>query len=776
MAKVVRTVAMVVGAAALIVATGGAAAGLAIFGTTAGVAVAGVSLGTLMTIAAVSSAVGSIFAKKPGGLGNSNKERLYATIVPDTPRKQVFGRTAMATDVRYHEYNGAEQEYYWQVIALASHAVEAIEELWLDEKLAWTVGGGVTGAFSGYLTVTPVLEGSSANITSISTNWNTAANRRLTGIAHIDIRYKTTGNSKKTQSPFASSIPGRVTVVGKGRKVYDPRRDTTAGGSGAHRASDQTTWQYADGGTTLGNNCALVLLNYLIGWKIAGKLAVGRGLPASRIDLASFITAANVCDEAVTLSAGGTERRYRWDGVISEGDGGDAVIAELLASMDAELTDDGGRLHLRCRVNDLGSPVIADLSADDVVSAFEWQPKIPINEYRNIVRGQYIDASNNSLYQQVDFPAISIASPDGIDRMESLEFAGVQSASQAQRLAKQWLQRLIYSGTFTAEFKARAWGLRIGDPVKFTSFAPLGAAFDNKLFRVIERSNPMNGRVRLKLREENAAMYAWAAEDVAPVTASAPIVYDWMNDPARVDIAASVAGTDAVVSRLSSSTGKVLTTMTDENGRTLLKLADVGEARDGDVVSFASTLPAVPKIVFGPGGNSGTAGQNIKIIAEGLSSTGFTMRAKSQSVTPGSLVTDTGATTGSGGEPALVMNRTNGTAPFDGKFTFAYSVTVGPVGGEPGTISVGIYVKQSGVWVERAVANHSATGSYSIVITPGTVDFGAGNEFGIGTIYAEGTGTAISAFTSVKYTPGTVTETSLTPTGASAIPWQAYLP
>lgn len=557
MGKVVRTVAKIAAVAAIVVATGGAAAGLAIFGTTAGVTAFGLSIGSLMTIAAVSSAVGAMFAKKPGGLANSNRERLYATINPDTPRKQVFGRTAMATDVRYHEYTGTDQEYYWQVIALASHAVEAIEELWMDDKLAWSSGGGVTADFSGYLTVWAVAEGSAANITSISSTWGPASNRRLTGIAHLDLRFKTTGNSKKTQSPFASSIPSRVTVVGKGRKVYDPRLDSTAGGSGAHRAANQATWQYANGATVLGNNCALVLLNYLIGWKIAGRLAVGKGYPVARLNMVSFITAANVCDELVTLAAGGSERRYRWDGVISEGDAGDGVISELLASMNAELTDDGGQLSLRCRVNDLASPVIADLSADDVVGGFEWQPKLPLNEHRNIVRGKYVDASSNSLYQTVDYPAISISSPDGIERTETLDFAGVQSASQAQRLAKQWLQRLIYSGVFTAEFKARAWGLRIGDAVKWTSFSPLGAGFDNKLFRVVERSNPMNGRVRLKLREENAAIYAWSAEDSAPVTAAAPTVYDWTKDPATAEFSAIENGATRNVNRGAWSSSSV---------------------------------------------------------------------------------------------------------------------------------------------------------------------------------------------------------------------------
>ena len=705
MGKVVRTVAKIAAVAAIVVATGGAAAGLAIFGTTAGVTAFGLSIGSLMTIAAVSSAVGAMFAKKPGGLANSNRERLYATINPDTPRKQVFGRTAMATDVRYHECTGTDQEYYWQVIALASHAVEAIEELWMDDKLAWSSGGGVTADFSGYLTVWAVAEGSAANITSISSTWGPASNRRLTGIAHLDLRFKTTGNSKKTQSPFASSIPSRVTVVGKGRKVYDPRLDSTAGGSGAHRAANQATWQYANGATVLGNNCALVLLNYLIGWKIAGRLAVGKGYPVARLNMVSFITAANVCDELVTLAAGGSERRYRWDGVISEGDAGDGVISELLASMNAELTDDGGQLSLRCRVSDLASPVIADLSADDVVGGFEWQPKLPLNEHRNIVRGKYVDASSNSLYQTVDYPAVALASPDGIDRIETLDFAGVQSSGQTQRLAKQWLQRLAYSGKFTAEFKARAWGLRIGDPVKWASFAPLGTAFDNKLMRVVERSNPMNGRVRLVLVEESAALYAWAAEDSAPVTAAAPTLYDWTKAPTTAELAAIESGATRNVNRGAWSAASVVYAVGDEVSAAGSSYACVTAHTSSGANGPPGALWTLKAAAGAPGdpGDPGDPG------AEGISSRIVFQRAATAPATPSPSAGtpsgwyDTTTAVPAGSNP---MWSTTGSTPLGGgNFTWGAAVRV-----------EAISANQTG---ESTGAFYTTSATLSFVLNPG---------------------------------------------------------
>jgi hypothetical protein len=239
---------------------------------------------------------------------------------------------------------------------------------------------------------------------------------------------------------------------------------------------------------------------------------------------------------------------------------------------------------------------------------------------------------------------------------------------------------------------------------------------------------------------------------------------------------ADVTTLQPVVSRLSPATGQAEDNFVLSTGLAPAQVVRSGVARDGDVVTFSPALPRSATIIFLPGGNSGTAGQNLRIVAEGNSATGFTLRAKTQAVTPGSGVSDTGATSGGAGEPDLVMNRSNSGAPFDGGFTFTITVTVGEIApGEPGRIEVGLFVRQSGVWQQRGVISASATSSRSAIIYPGTVDFGAGNEFGVDVISATGTGTVLNSFDSVGWTLGTVTETSLTPSGASGIPWLALL-
>jgi hypothetical protein len=46
-----------------------------------------------------------------------------------------------------------------------SHKVTSIEEIWLEDALAWSSSGGVQGIYAGFLTVTTILEGGASPIT-----------------------------------------------------------------------------------------------------------------------------------------------------------------------------------------------------------------------------------------------------------------------------------------------------------------------------------------------------------------------------------------------------------------------------------------------------------------------------------------------------------------------------------------------------------------------------------------------------------------------------------
>ena len=469
--------------------------------------------------------------------------RLNPTLEPSASRKIVFGETAMNTDVRYFEPSGTDQEYMDYIIATSAHAVESIDEIWFEDRLAWSSSSGVAAFYTGYLTtVATVLEGTSANYISINGGTIWGSTRRLTGCSYVHLRIKRTGTSNKADSPLVNGLPGRVTIKGKGAKIYDPRLDSTVtGGSGSQRANDQTTWGASQSGYR--DNPALQLLWFLLGWKINSKLSVGCGVPPARIDLASFITAANICDEAITLAAGGTQPRYRTGGVASDSDQRMEIIQIFLSAMNGTLRDSGGKLAVVCMKNDLASPVL-EFTDDDIIGDFTWNQTRGLDESFNAIHGKYTDPSNNSLYQAIEYPVQSLASIDGIERMQTFDLPFIQEGRRAQRIAKQVLQRAQYKGIFSATFNMKALGCQVGNCV-WIDFEPLGWA--NKPFRVLSQGISNTGLVPMTLIEENAAIYAWDANESALVTPTAPTVYDPANSPYILGILDAEAAADGKI-------------------------------------------------------------------------------------------------------------------------------------------------------------------------------------------------------------------------------------
>jgi hypothetical protein len=513
--------------------------------------VVGPALAAALRAAAIATVLAGVtqqfFAPK---IPKSQIGRLNVTLDPSTPRKAVFGTTAMALDLRYHESSGANQEYVDYIIAVAAHKVSSIDEIWFEEKQAWTATGGVTATYLNYLTVTTRTEGTDANYIPINGGAKWGSSRRLTGCAYVHLRIKRTGNVNTQDSPLVNGLPSRVTIIGNGALLYDPRKDSTVpGGSGSHRATDQSTWGvYTNADDT--DNPALQLLWWLLGWEINNKLSIGCGVPYTRIDMESFITAANICDENVTLAIGGTQKRYRTSGTASDGDDRMEIINNLLASMSGTIRDNSGKLMLTVMKNDLADYVLT-LDENDMIGGFEWQQTGGLTENNNVARGRYVDPSQNSLYQFVDYPEVGFASPDGIDRVMSLDLFYVEDGRRAQRIAKQALQRNQYRGMFSTTFNAKALGCQVGDIVRMNLTA-LG--WSNKPFRVISQEIGFDGKVPLTLIEENAAIYAWDSDESAPLTATAPTIYNPLNNPLILAITDAEAVLDGKIASFYQAT------------------------------------------------------------------------------------------------------------------------------------------------------------------------------------------------------------------------------
>ncbi|RDE05440.1 hypothetical protein [Sphingomonas aracearum] len=169
-----------------------------------------------------------------------------------------------------------------------------------------------------------------------------------------------------------------------------------------------------------------------------------------------------------------------------------------------------------------------DFDAGDVLGNVSWETGPNGDARKNIVRGKFTDPSPNSLFQPIDYPAVSIPNLDGIDRIDPFTVAIVQSGDHAQRLAKLRLMRLLYSSRFAADINAKAWGVKDGQVVRLT-FPALG--FYQKLFRVEAVTVQPSGVAPMVLIEEDASIYAPFTDVRSPVSAAAPIRYDPLNLP-----------------------------------------------------------------------------------------------------------------------------------------------------------------------------------------------------------------------------------------------------
>lgn len=490
-----------------------------------GLVVAGAFTGNFALVAAgVGLTVGGPLNKSRGSALTPFDPK---SINPDkaAPRKIVFGRTAIPLDLRHAEPSSdSKQEYITYIFALAGHRLDALESLYIEEKQAWN-GSTAVGEFAGYLTMEFIPEGGAGafHVAEGGTKWNSST--RMTGCATLKMRVKRSDNSRSSQSPFASGIPGRMTLIGRGMPVYDPARDSTvAGGSGTQRANDRTTWAYTASSVARGNNPALQLLAYLLGWTINGIGSVGLGIDPARLNLPSFAAAAAICDESVALAAGGSHRRYEAGKAYTDADDPGAVIDELLAAMNGELVHDGGKLALRLGVNDL-TPVLT-LTEADFLSGYEWQPAPPLAEQHTVVRGRYSQPDAPSLFGLSDYPEVSTGRTSVAPRPLALELPNVQDSRRAERIATQVARMSANWGRFTVTVGVRGWGLRLNAVVALTIPA---RGWTAKLFRVRGITLNQDALVNLELRPEFATFYSWGAAETNLPAPVAPVPFNNAN-------------------------------------------------------------------------------------------------------------------------------------------------------------------------------------------------------------------------------------------------------
>jgi len=349
-------------------------------------------------------------------------------------RRVIYGETRLSGPMLDAFISGTANEYLHLIVALAAHECYSIGDVYFTDEVETLDGSGnATGAHAGYARIKKHLgaSGQTADSDFVSDSGGSrASSDKFTNICNLYGRFKW------AQNIWVGGFPNLSAVV-KGRLCYDPRTTSTG-------------WT---------DNPALCIRDYLTNTKF------GLAVDSADIDDDSFIAAANICDEAVTLAAGGTEARYRCNGSFELSAEPATVLQKLVESMAGALVYVGGKWILYAGAHP--TPETSHLTEDDLSGQISVQTKMSLRDTCNRVRGTF--TSPDEKWQSADvIPIVNgtyLAQDEDIEIWRDMNFGFVTSHSQAQRLMKIELERTRQDISFTAPCKLTALRYKPGDVV-----------------------------------------------------------------------------------------------------------------------------------------------------------------------------------------------------------------------------------------------------------------------------------------------------------------------
>jgi hypothetical protein len=377
-------------------------------------------------------------------------------------------------------------------------------------RMWWKASLGPPSA--GFLTFTSTgSKDTPANHSGIPPSWTSAS--KLSGLAH------TIWTLEYDAAKYPSGTPKPMNVV-LGVLVYDPRLDSTyPGGSGACRAGDETTWVYSE-------NPYLHALTWLIGRTSNGIQTMGVHAPIAAIDVAAFVTGANVADS----------NGWRVGGTIYSTDSKWETLKALLQAGAGRPAKRGAMIS--CIVS-APRTSLDTLTAADVVgeASIPGAPsrRTRINgiwpRYREEARGWQIVPTNALI-------AVSAyVTADGEQRTREVEYSLVQTADQVATLARYDIENARELGPISLPCKPRWMGYGPGDCI--TLDEPQ-YGFSAQKCLVLDRSvDPASFVTTLTLCTETDAKHGYALAQTADpppapmlnvfdvTTIAAPTTADW---------------------------------------------------------------------------------------------------------------------------------------------------------------------------------------------------------------------------------------------------------
>ena len=343
----------------------------------------------------------------------------------NAPRLMIVGKTVTSGPItKYQKRTLNKKEYNLFFTPLAAHPCESVELYQLDGKDTSSLSG------NGYRIQVALGDQTTANATARTEMTNVDEDCIGFGITYAYHKYEVNPDI------FPNGVQD-VKFLVAGIKCYDPRKDSSVGGSGDHRADDQSTWEWTENP---------VLINLY--WKRFGGDEV---LPIEMFDLANLAYEANLCDEAISFEDKNgdthTEKRWTCNGVIDLSQGQRIVEDELLKSCGGRWVEAGGKYWILTAA--YRGPATVTLTEDDLKADVDRQPYTPLEDRCNAVVAKFIDP--DSFYQETNSTEIfSEYYRDTRDKkylQHARQLAFTNSDTMCQRLNRVYMERLAAGDT-----------------------------------------------------------------------------------------------------------------------------------------------------------------------------------------------------------------------------------------------------------------------------------------------------------------------------------------
>ena len=395
----------------------------------------------------------------------------------------------------------------WTVISLCQHEIEDITEIWLDgdqilsSAIDWAGTGGVTSGKYGPIGSNEVTNfyrrfgtDTQTHVTQLATaftDWTSDYDGK--GVAYIVCAFEL--GTATGEGVWAQGAPQNIRAVIKGKKVYDPRKDSTqTGGSGAHRLADPTTWEWSD-------NPALCLADYLFD----ARLGMGaEGVTYNDIDWDLVFAAANACDVTVT-SPDGNQKRFTCNGALSAAETYAENIKQLLSSMSGQITWSGGKYRIRAAAYE--APTYS-FTGDDVIGDIQIQPERTRTQRYNKIRGTFIDPDSDYVATQflpVENTSYRNTRDGGQILTQEIRLPFTNNEYMAQRIAFKQLNLNNQQLRCIVPFNWKALKVAVGDRIQLTIDE---LSWSNKVFRVDGWQFSPESGFNLELQEDSSSAYA----------------------------------------------------------------------------------------------------------------------------------------------------------------------------------------------------------------------------------------------------------------------------